>query len=217
MREKKRIAIAILVVVFLLIMISAMVYVLDSKGYFQPLDVEIQGGKTSLNQTIKVITEDTPQAHQKIAEYRQAEISRHKEIEVQPIEQEEPVMQQQERQVLMDTPEPSVQEIPEDIQISDSGERIQVYATSYWGGPGIEGGPTTALGTDVHYGVIAVDPDIIPLGSTVNIYREDGSYMGQFSAEDTGGMIQGNRIDVAFDGPEHPGFDNCNLYVEIVQ
>ena len=38
---------------------------------------------------------------------------------------------------------------------------------------------------------IAVDPSVIPLGSTVYI---DG--YGEFKAHDTGGAIKGNRIDV---------------------
>lgn len=42
---------------------------------------------------------------------------------------------------------------------------------------------------------VAVDPDVIPLGSTVYI---DGS---PYVAEDIGGAIQGNRIDVFF--PDH--------------
>ena len=43
-------------------------------------------------------------------------------------------------------------------------------------------------------GVIAVDPEVIPLGSRCFI---DG--LGVCSAEDTGGAIKGNRIDVYFD------------------
>lgn len=38
---------------------------------------------------------------------------------------------------------------------------------------------------------IAVDPDVIPLGSEV--YLEG---LGTFIAEDTGGAIKGNRIDI---------------------
>lgn len=37
---------------------------------------------------------------------------------------------------------------------------------------------------------IAVDPDIIPLGSTVKIEGQE------YVAEDTGGAIKGNRIDI---------------------
>jgi 3D (Asp-Asp-Asp) domain-containing protein len=55
---------------------------------------------------------------------------------------------------------------------------------------------TTYTGTTATAGrTIAVDPDVIPLGSTVYI---NGA---PFVAEDIGGAIQGNRIDVYF--PTH--------------
>lgn len=44
---------------------------------------------------------------------------------------------------------------------------------------------------------IAVDKSIIPLGSTVLVYIEDELY-GIFIAEDTGGGIKGNRVDLYF-------------------
>lgn len=52
----------------------------------------------------------------------------------------------------------------------------------------------TASGTYVRHGVIAVDPRIIPLGTRVYIPG-----YGVAVAEDTGGSIIGNRIDIAFD------------------
>lgn len=45
------------------------------------------------------------------------------------------------------------------------------------------------------YGTFAVDPKVIPYGSTVVIYYPDGT-MERGRAEDTGGAIKGNRIDV---------------------
>jgi len=49
----------------------------------------------------------------------------------------------------------------------------------------------TATGIPVAPGIVAVDPEVIPIGSTVII---DGlSYL----AADTGELIQGNRIDIA--------------------
>lgn len=54
----------------------------------------------------------------------------------------------------------------------------------------------TYSGTQATAGrTIAVDPDVIPLGSTVYI---DGT---EYIAEDIGGAIKGNRIDVLF--PTH--------------
>lgn len=52
-------------------------------------------------------------------------------------------------------------------------------------------GGTTATGMPVGRGIIAVDPEVIPLGSRVNV-----SGYGDAIAADTGGAIVGNRIDV---------------------
>ncbi len=60
-----------------------------------------------------------------------------------------------------------------------------------------EPGGTTATGTPVQWGTVAVDPRIIPLGSKVFV---DG--YGQATASDTGGAIRGNRIDLYMDSPQ---------------
>ena len=51
----------------------------------------------------------------------------------------------------------------------------------------------TATGVEVRKGIIAVDPKMIPLGAEVEIKN-----LGKFTAEDTGGKIKGNRIDIYF-------------------
>lgn len=63
---------------------------------------------------------------------------------------------------------------------------------------GPEVGSITALGNEVYEGCIAVDPSVIPLGSTVYIEFPPGyEYLnGNFYACDTGGAIYGNIIDV---------------------
>ena len=60
------------------------------------------------------------------------------------------------------------------------------YITGY-----LPTGNPTASGVMPHPGTVAIDPRVIPMGSIVCIQG-----MGQFHAEDTGGAIQGNRIDV---------------------
>ena len=70
---------------------------------------------------------------------------------------------------------------------------VRVEATAY---SSMEPGMSayTATGTLCRYGVIATDPNFIPLGTKVYIPG-----YGYAIAEDTGGAIVGNKIDVAFD------------------
>ncbi|MCC5911123.1 MAG: DUF348 domain-containing protein [Clostridiaceae bacterium] len=58
----------------------------------------------------------------------------------------------------------------------------------------------TRSGTRVRPGVVAVDPKVIPLGTKLYIESMDrtGDY-GVASAEDTGGAIKGNKIDLYFE------------------
>lgn len=80
------------------------------------------------------------------------------------------------------------------------GEEINVLATAYTaeckGCSGI-----TATGIDVRRStpnIIAVDPRIIPLHSTVEVWI-DGELYGTYSAQDKGKDIKGRRIDILFD------------------
>ncbi len=75
---------------------------------------------------------------------------------------------------------------------------LDIKATAYAPGPHDNGqwGNLTYMGTQIRPGVIAVDPRVIPLGSRVYIQFADGSGMYGI-AEDTGGAIKGNRIDIA--------------------
>lgn len=57
----------------------------------------------------------------------------------------------------------------------------------------------TATGTTATEGrTIAVDPAVIPYGSAVTLYYEDGT-VHTYTAEDCGGGIKGNRLDIYFD------------------
>ena len=73
------------------------------------------------------------------------------------------------------------------------GRSVYVEATAYSPfDPGV--GTYTARGNVVRRGIIAVDPRFIPLGTRVYIPG-----YGEAIADDTGGAIIGNRIDIAFD------------------
>ncbi len=95
----------------------------------------------------------------------------------------------------------TVQEIQEPVgNVVDTGYgalpysyAIDMEATAYLpsdgGGSGI-----TATGIQATYGVVAVDPGVIPLGTRVYIPG-----YGEALAADTGGAIYGNRIDLCME------------------
>lgn len=63
----------------------------------------------------------------------------------------------------------------------------------------------TATGTQVRRGTVAVDPRYIPYGTRMFIMASDGSYIyGLATAEDCGGDIKGDRMDLYF-----PTFEEC--------
>ena len=65
--------------------------------------------------------------------------------------------------------------------------------------PGDRGYGITASGMRAQRGVVAVDPRVIPLGSKLYIETSDGSFVYGFAtAEDTGGAIKGNKVDLFF-------------------
>ncbi|MDR7417751.1 MAG: ubiquitin-like domain-containing protein [Armatimonadota bacterium] len=72
-------------------------------------------------------------------------------------------------------------------------EVLEMEATGYapWHGKGVD--DITAIGMKAGYGVVAVDPRIIPLRSVLFI---EG--YGRAVAGDTGGAIKGHRIDLGF-------------------
>lgn len=69
---------------------------------------------------------------------------------------------------------------------SNVKKKLKVKAYAY------TGGGYTAAGTKAKYGTLAVDPRIIPYGTKVYIKELDKV----FTAEDCGGGIKGNKIDI---------------------
>ena len=74
----------------------------------------------------------------------------------------------------------------------------------------------TATGTLCRVGAIAVDPKVIPYGTRMYIVSNDGRWIyGIAVAEDCGGSIKGNRIDLYFDSVAECnrfGVRNCQVY-----
>jgi 3D (Asp-Asp-Asp) domain-containing protein len=53
----------------------------------------------------------------------------------------------------------------------------------------------TSSGTIAHEGIAAADPSVLPLGSRIRVTGA-GAWSGVYTVTDTGGRIQGRRIDL---------------------
>lgn len=77
-------------------------------------------------------------------------------------------------------------------------KKLTVTATAYTAAPGKK----TASGRVAQYGVIAVDPNVIPLGTRLYVESTDDGKSWQYGyciAGDTGGAVKGNKIDLYYD------------------
>ncbi|MBQ3529439.1 MAG: G5 domain-containing protein [Oscillospiraceae bacterium] len=74
----------------------------------------------------------------------------------------------------------------------------------------------TANGAPVKWGVVAVDPKVIPYGTRMFIVSNDGAYIyGLSTAEDCGGAIKNKRLDLYMPTLEEAfqfGRRNCTVY-----
>ena len=94
------------------------------------------------------------------------------------------------------------------------------YAIGGWAVPST----MTAMGTEISntiytasgYRIIATDPNTIPMGTVVRVTYSDGTtFLAQ--ADDTGGMIVGNRIDILYDNVNDAlSFGRQNVTVEFI-
>lgn len=109
---------------------------------------------------------------------------------------------------------------PENTNVSENKSETNI---SYNGGDYLghfeatayEIGGLTSLGCPAEPGVVAVDPNVIPLGST--IYVEFDGYPelnGNYYCADTGGAINGMIIDVCMEsGHDEFGRRGCHVYL----
>lgn len=76
----------------------------------------------------------------------------------------------------------------------------------------------TATGTEVKEGrTLSVDPSVIPLGSKVKITSDFPGVSGEYIAEDVGGAIKGNRLDIFMEDREKAlQFGRRDVVVEVI-
>jgi len=57
-------------------------------------------------------------------------------------------------------------------------------------------GMITAAGTRVAKGVVAADPNVLPLGTVIRLAGLDARYNGTYTVMDTGPKVRGRRLDL---------------------
>jgi 3D (Asp-Asp-Asp) domain-containing protein len=81
-------------------------------------------------------------------------------------------------------------ELRESTAAPEPGARLKFTATAYCKGT------TTASGVNVRTGIAAADPDILPVGSVIQVDKLGERYNGIYTIMDTGPKVQGRHIDV---------------------
>jgi 3D (Asp-Asp-Asp) domain-containing protein len=71
-----------------------------------------------------------------------------------------------------------------------AGARMKFSATAYCKGS------TTASGVAAQRGVAAADPELLPVGSVVEVDSTEPRYDGIYTVMDTGPNVQGRHIDI---------------------
>lgn len=142
-------------------------------------DMIIVGNSIRLSSDNKVVTVGEGE------EQKSYDVSSEEEI----VEVETPVEYYEEEVVVE---EPVVEEVAPAQEVSSAGYQMTVEATAYsTNQPSLSDYTYTGINLRQNPNVVAVDPSVIPLGSTVIIPG-----YGTFVAGDTGSAIIGNRIDI---------------------
>jgi 3D (Asp-Asp-Asp) domain-containing protein len=81
-------------------------------------------------------------------------------------------------------------ELRETTAVPSPGARLRFTATGYCKGT------MTASGVNVRTGIAAADPDLLPVGSVIQVERLDQRYNGIYTIMDTGPKVQGRHIDI---------------------
>jgi 3D (Asp-Asp-Asp) domain-containing protein len=81
-------------------------------------------------------------------------------------------------------------DLPEITAPPKPGSRLRFTATAYCKGD------TTASGVSVRTGIAAADPQLLPVGTVVQLDTPDTRYDGIWTIMDTGPAVQGRTVDL---------------------
>ena len=99
---------------------------------------------------------------------------------------------------------------PPPVAVEPTPNRGAFVATAY----SIEG--TTASGKQTRRGIVAADPNVLPIGARIRV-SDAGAYSGTYTVADTGRAIKGREIDVFIpDAHEARRFGRRHVQVEVL-
>jgi len=109
------------------------------------------------------------------------------------------------------TPKPTPKPTPTPTPAPGSLTELGSFKITFYGPTGY----TTKTGTvPKEHQTIAVDPNVIPLGSTIYIENDPLGGNGYYIAEDTGSAVKGNIIDIfADDGESRSTISSVKVYL----
>lgn len=91
---------------------------------------------------------------------------------------------------ILDSPYAAFEKIFADPAAPAPGARLRFAATAYCKGT------TTTSGVAVRTGVAAADPQLLPVGSVINIAAGNAKYSGVYTVMDTGPAVLGRELDL---------------------
>ena len=91
---------------------------------------------------------------------------------------------------IIDSGYAAIQQLFSDSGPPPPGSKLQFAATAYCKGS------TTASGVTARTGVAAADPQLLPVGSVINVATGAPKYNGVYTIMDTGPQVQGRELDL---------------------
>lgn len=96
--------------------------------------------------------------------------------------------QQDDKKKAKETKQIEKKEVNVEVTDEEAGTSRSFRATAYC----LRG--RTASGSNVRRGIVAADPRVLPLGTSITL--DAGKYSGTYTVADTGGGVKGNKLDI---------------------
>lgn len=116
------------------------------------------------------------------------------------------------------SPEKEIVEVEKIVEIEKEIHWYRFHATGYSANDELQGTTDTmASGKKVYKGAIAADPNVLSLGTKVEIKGLPDGNDGIYIVEDTGGKIKDNDVDIYYENKSDAEKINCMVWLRILE